>query len=71
MKNYHMKSVVILFTGFVSALVTPAGFANETGALMTGLGNATYTGIEDQAVTLIDGRWEGHPYAEGGASRPS
>ena len=70
MKKHHIKSVVILFTCLVSALVTPAGFANETRSLLTGLGNATYTGIEDQPVKLVDGRWEGHPYVEGGASRP-
>jgi heat shock protein HslJ len=35
------------------------------------LANATYSGIEENPVTLISGRWEGEPYAEGGASRPS
>jgi heat shock protein HslJ len=35
------------------------------------LANGTYTGIEDHPVKLIDGRWEGEPYAEGGSSRPS
>jgi len=33
--------------------------------------NATYNGIEYEPVQLMDGRWEGEPYAEGGASRPS
>lgn len=35
--------------------------------------NATYSNISglDQPVTLDDGRWEGEPYAPGGASRPS
>jgi heat shock protein HslJ len=35
------------------------------------LANATYSGIEESPVTLTGGRWEGEPYAEGGASRPS
>ncbi len=35
------------------------------------LANATYAGIFDQPVRLSDGRWEGEPYAPGGASRPS
>ena len=36
------------------------------------LANATYTGIDEgRPVTLVEGRWEGEPYAEGGASRPS
>ena len=35
------------------------------------LANATYSGIMDDPVTLIDGRWEGKPFVEGGASRPT
>lgn len=36
------------------------------------LKNATYRGLEGvgPAVTLVDGRYEGRPYAPGGASRP-
>ncbi len=33
--------------------------------------NATYRGVFAEPVTLIDGRWQGAPYVEGGASRPS
>jgi heat shock protein HslJ len=35
------------------------------------LAAATYTGIEEQPVTLTDGRWEGEPYSPEGASRPA
>lgn len=35
------------------------------------LSSATYTGIYDEAVTLVEGRWGGEPFVEGGASRPS
>jgi len=35
------------------------------------LANATYAGIFDQPVRLSNGRWEGEPFAPGGASRPS
>jgi len=35
------------------------------------LADATYAGIAEDPVTLIDGRWEGAPYVEGGVSRPS
>jgi hypothetical protein len=31
---------------------------------------ATYTGIFDAPVTLVEGRFEGAPYVPGGASRP-
>ncbi len=35
------------------------------------LANAVYHGIVDAPVQLENGRWEGEPYVEGGASRPS
>lgn len=35
------------------------------------LRNMTYTGIEDDPVTLVDGAWEGAPYVEGSALRPT
>ena len=38
---------------------------------LTAIGNLTFAGIEDGPVTLVDGLWEGAPFAPGGASRPS
>jgi len=35
------------------------------------LKNATYSGIYDDPVTLTNGLYEGEPFVEGGASRPS
>jgi heat shock protein HslJ len=35
------------------------------------LAQASYSGIMSEPVTLTDGRWEGEPYAEDGASRPT
>lgn len=35
------------------------------------LGNASFSGIYDQPVQLVDGRYEGEPFVEGGASRPA
>ena len=35
------------------------------------LGNASYAGIYDRPVQLADGRYEGEPFVEGGASRPT
>lgn len=34
------------------------------------LRNLAYAGILDEPVTLVEGRWEGEPFVEGGASRP-
>jgi heat shock protein HslJ len=35
------------------------------------LGNATYAGIYDEPVRLVDGRYEGEPFVAGGAARPT
>jgi len=35
------------------------------------IGNTTFYGIYEHPITLIDGHWEGEPYAAGGASRPT
>ena len=35
------------------------------------LANATYQGIYEEPVTLTDGKYEGEPFVEGGASRPT
>jgi membrane-bound inhibitor of C-type lysozyme/heat shock protein HslJ len=35
------------------------------------LGNATYSGIYEEPVTLSEGLYEGEPFVEGGASRPT
>ena len=34
------------------------------------LASATYTGIYEEAITLVEGRWQGEVFVEGGASRP-
>lgn len=70
MKNVRLRHAIILLAGITSALITQAGFTGDTGAVISKLGNATYSGIEDHAVTLVNGHWEGQAYVEGGASRP-
>jgi len=52
-------------------LLSQGCFAGDGSPTPEELANATYSGIEENPVTLISGRWEGEPYAEGGASRPS
>lgn len=43
----------------------------DTAPTVQELANAAYAGVFDEPVTLVDGRWEGAPFVEGGASRPS
>ena len=48
--------------------------ANPTGSgvpTLAELRNATFSGIEEGPVSLSNGRWQGNPYVEGGASRPT
>jgi heat shock protein HslJ len=67
---------IVSFVILVAAAATPAcdrGDAIEepVAPSLDELSSATFTGIYDEAVTLVDGRWEGEPFVEGGASRPS
>jgi heat shock protein HslJ len=71
MKKRHGWRRVILITTLLSTFITQIGFACDSDTTVTKLGNATYTGIEDEPVSLAQGRWEGAAYVEGGASRPS
>lgn len=48
---------------------TPAA-AIPDGLDAEALRNATYRGILEQPVALVDGRYEGEPFVSGGASRP-
>ena len=64
------RTPAILIT-LLCALVAQVAFGGGGGNAMAGLQDATYAGIEDQPVTLSQGRWEGAPYVEGGASRPA
>jgi heat shock protein HslJ len=43
----------------------------ETTPSVADLSSATYREVFEESVTLIDGRWEGAPFVDGGASRPS
>jgi len=58
-----------------SATPTPASAAAKSAAAprWEELRGATFLGFEEseQPVTLVDGHWEGAPFVEGGASRPT
>jgi heat shock protein HslJ len=45
--------------------------ATETAPSIAELSSATYGEVFEEPVTLIEGRWEGAPFVDGGASRPS
>ena len=65
------KTNTLPLTGMLLALTSQLCLAGGEAPTAAELANATYAGIEEGPVTLVDGRWEGEPYAEGGASRPS
>ena len=70
MHTIRIRGAVVLVTAMISVFITQAGFACDKNPSLTGLGNATYTGIEDVPVTLSNGQWEGRHYVEGASSRP-
>jgi len=65
------KTFTLSLTGMLLALSSQLCLAGDETPTAAELANATYTSIEEGPVTLVEGRWEGEPYAEGGASRPS
>ena len=65
------KIFPLTLTGILLAFSSQLCQAGDGPPTTAELANATYTGIEEGPVTLVEGRWEGEPYAEGGASRPS
>jgi len=53
-------------------LVLAAGCGSQAAPLTEeSLKNAEYQGIYPEVVTLTDGQYEGEPFVEGGASRPT
>ena len=71
MTRYSPQIFTLSLAGIFLALASQACLAGEGAPTAVELANATYTGTEEGTITLVDGRWEGEPYAEGGASRPS
>jgi heat shock protein HslJ len=63
---FFILSIIIVYSFFIGT-----SHADTNIVTVADLKNATYTGIEEKAVTLSNGRWEGEPFVEGGASRPS
>jgi len=55
----------------ISLAATTQVFSGTPDFLDTDMANATYHGIEESGVKLSNGRWEGQPFVEGGASRPA
>ena len=81
LSNRHHIIVALLLAGLVftaacSAPVAeekPSGGSDASAAPLTedALRNAEYQGIYQEAVRLTDGKYEGEPFVEGGASRPT
>ena len=69
-------SVVVSESGSEPALLptkTPTAQPTKTPVALTEemLRNMTYQGIYDELVTLTNGQYEGEPFVEGGASKPT
>lgn len=66
----HYILLVLLVGGLFTIPGIQASQAINDAPSMADLKNATYSGIEDGAITLLDGSWQGEPWVEGGAARP-
>lgn len=68
-KQAHpILTFLLSLTGLAASSNLVAG--SEVVLIWDALANASYQGIEDEAVQLSDGLWEGAPYVEHGAARP-
>lgn len=71
------SAMVVIIPGMIMLADLPqsrlAAADSPSTPLLDELKNMTYRGFEDPSVpvALVDGRWEGMPYVEGGASRPT
>lgn len=66
-KHRYALTALLLVT-----LVLAAGCGSQAAPLTEeSLKNAEYQGIYPEAVELTDGQYEGEPFVEGGASRPT
>jgi heat shock protein HslJ len=65
--------LVLLIGVAIGEPVPAARLAPGDAPTLQELANATYNGLSDVRgpVTLTDGRWEGKPFVEGGAARPT
>ena len=82
-RTFSKSAIAILFVAVAltaCGMESAAGGSSENGAkapqadsipTLEKLANATFNGVFEEPVTLADGRWEGAPYVDGGASRPS
>ena len=71
MKKTSFQIFAILPILMATAMVAQANPTSSGAPTLAELRNATYTGTEEGPVSLSQGRWEGEPYVEGGASRPT
>lgn len=63
----YPKRTLALILGTLSSSIA---IASGSAVLPDELSNITIHGTDYEAVTLVDGTWEGEPWVEGGASRP-
>ena len=61
----------LLIAAGIAGFAAPSLLAGNDPDSYNEFANARYQGIEGASVQLEDGRWEGEPYAPGGASRPA
>ena len=71
MNNHCNQLLIFCLAGIAALFSSVASAAQDMPPTSIGPGNATYSGIYAHTITLKDGRWEGEPFIDGGASRPT
>lgn len=66
---YNTTAILLVLISATSLI--QASQAESGAPTLAELENATFTGMEEGPVTLLNGSWEGKPYVEGGASQPT
>ena len=71
MRSFRFLSYIALVFVLVANLLIISGCSSSPEPLtIESLQNAEYQGIYDGPVNLTEGKYEGEPFVEGGASRP-
>ena len=69
-KNCH-QYVLFFLLGMAVLFSVVANAAQDTPSTIIEPGDSTYLGIYEHPITLKDGHWQGAPFSEEGASRPT
>ncbi len=69
-RSHRSGTLTVISSVCIATLVATPVAAVQDAPTIAEMASATYRGIEESPITLVDGRWEGTPAVEGSASVP-